>query len=620
MLWILALFMPYLWAQQAAPASALTPEPPETPWSVAAPKQYIFADRSSSDFSERTSAAPFTEITPHPLVLTNSAFENIFFSNTSVQAKSQGSPAVSIRGSSQAARVVFILDDVPLNFADGFGGSQLLIPLEITQKIHLMEGPASTLYGANAMGGALHFKTRSHTSPLLRLGLGDAVGSVSPLTTTNGAAILPHQFNSNHSLQASAFAEKDRGDFNYTTPTGDSSRTHNSQHLRRFTLGTQHQFEQWKLKTFSLYTGLNKKTPGPINTPVLTDQKSDVVFSGLTALYTSASYSARTTATFSRLHSGFIDSFGINFSNSEKFFLSEIISYKLSDDLSAQTIVDINLNHYNSSYTGTETFERWEPEVAHALTYNITEHLTVEPSLRYLLRYQKMIHQLNIPYRLEHTRWWLSASEGFRPPSLTDLYAQTPYFVGNTQLLPERSYQVEAGGAWDTSVGSVSATVFKTKYRELFRSSSLAPGILSKINVGHASSQGLNLGVTAQPHPRWLLKANHSLMSTQDETLKQDLPFSPKNQSFAAVSYNRSQWTWTLQHSVWSSFLDTDFNTGNLVKLPRWDGTDVFVGYQGHAKTSINFGLFNVFDNPRQLSFDFPEPQRRFFLNIEVQL
>lgn len=585
-----------------------------------APKQYIIARPLHEQFSERTSSAPFTEILPNPLSLNNSAFDSLFLPSTTVQAKSQGSPSISIRGSSQAARVLFILDEVPLNFADGFGGSHLLVPIEITKNIQMTEGPTSTLYGANAMGGAIHFKTAQQTSPLLRLGLGNASSSKVSPTTTNSTLILPLKINDTHSLQGSLFLDRDRGDFSHTTDGSSQTREHNNQNLRRFTIGTQHKYDRWKVKTFHLYTGLNKTTPGPLHTPILTNQKSDVFFSGNTITHTQDHYSSTTTLTFSRLHSQFHDNFGFNFSNSQKVFLSHLLKYKLTDTLSAFTILDFNLNFYDSSYTGEQAFHREEPEIAQTLTYDISPRLTIEPSIRYLTRYRKTIHQINIPYRTDQTRWWLGLSEGFRPPSLTDFYAQTPYFVGNVDLRPERSTQIEVGGAWETSFVQLTSSLFKIRYEDLFRSLSFSPGVLSKVNVDKASSEGMNFGLTLKLHPNWIIKTQHSLLKTRDKNTQNELPFSPQHQSFASLSFQKNKWSSTLQHSVWSSFLDTDFNTGNLVRLPQWNGTDWFLSYKLNTKTSTHLGVFNIFDNPRQLSFDFPEPQRRFFVNIEIQL
>lgn len=612
--WVLMFFNFLLFAALIPPATAQNSE------AYQAPKQYIFADRDDGDFSNRTSSAPFTEITPHPLVMTNSAFENIFFANSSIQARSQGSPTISLRGSNQAARVLFVLDEVPLNFADGFGGSTLLVPLELTKSIQVVEGPTSSLYGANAMAGAIHFRTEKLSRPRLRVGMGDSDAKLGiPLTTKNISLVTPYDFNLRHSLQGSVFLEKDRGDFHHTTDGYTDLRKDNGQNLRRFTLGSRHDFGNLKIKSLTLYTGLNKETPGPLHTPLVTSQKSDVFFASLAAHHKTDSTASHSVLSVSRFRSQYFD-FGNNHSNSDKLFASEIYVARVSETLLSQTLLDFNWNRYQSSYTGEETFDRIEPEIAQTLIYQATPSLTIEPTLRYLTRYEQLLGQLHVPYRVGAARLWMSVGQGFRPPSLTDLYAENIYFIGNRDLLPEKSLQSEVGLGWDLPFTSLSVSLFQTRYTNLFQSLPVSPGVTTKTNIGEAQTLGMTMGGNFQLHPRWQLRLNHTLMSAREKTQQTPLPFSPDNQSFASLSYSHKDWSLTAQQTVWSSFYDTDFNSGQVVRMSSWQGTDFLVSRRLHQELSIGIGVFNVFDHPRQLTFDFPEPQRRFFLNLEMQL
>lgn len=48
-----------------------------------------------------------------------------------VDSRSQGLPAISIRGSVKGDRTLMMLDGIPLNLSDGLGPNELLIPYEI---------------------------------------------------------------------------------------------------------------------------------------------------------------------------------------------------------------------------------------------------------------------------------------------------------------------------------------------------------------------------------------------------------------------------------------------------------------------------------------------------------
>ncbi|MCB9072457.1 MAG: TonB-dependent receptor [Bdellovibrionaceae bacterium] len=584
---------------------------------MVAPRQYIFGSREGEEFSERTLHVPYTEIKPNPTLLTHSAFDNIFLGQTSVQAKTQGSPTVSLRGSSQAARVLYVLDGVPLNFADGFGGSSLFIPIEITNKVDIIEGPVSAQYGAYAMAGALHFKTKQENTPLIRLGLGSAHHALTPLTTTNLAAVAPLIQSDNHKIQASVFLENDRGDFQFDTNGTSQERKNNSQNLRRITVTSRHQIDKWFLQSVVLYAGLNKVTPGPLHTPLATWQKTEAFFTSVSAQYNDGKQSAKSILSYSSLNSKYID-FSFNSSASQKYFISQNYLRPLSRQWASVTTVDLNFNSYQASYVNNQVYNRTEPELAETLVYSPTPHFTVEPTVRYLARYNQWAGQINFPYRWEHARIWASMGQGFRPPSLTDLYSETSFFIGNSHLKPERSLQGEVGLGWDSPYMSVSTSFYITRYQELLQSTAIS-GKLTKQNVGKAETSGFNTGLLV-PLGHFVWKLNHSLMFAQTLPDHTPIMFTPKNQFFSSLSWHNNNWSLTAQHSIWSAFYDINFSTGSSIRLNSWNGSDVLIGYQTTKSWKINFGAFNIFNNQRQLSYDFPEPQRRLFLSLEIPL
>jgi iron complex outermembrane recepter protein len=63
--------------------------------------------------------------------------------------------AVTMRGLSGSARVLVLLDGIPLNRAGGGGINWHLIGPDQLSHIEVLSGPASSLYGQNAMGGVI---------------------------------------------------------------------------------------------------------------------------------------------------------------------------------------------------------------------------------------------------------------------------------------------------------------------------------------------------------------------------------------------------------------------------------------------------------------------------------
>jgi len=69
--------------------------------------------------------------------------------------------SVTMRGMSSSSRVLVMLDDVPLNKSGGGGVNWNLLPNSSFGRIEVMKGPASSLYGNNAMTGSVNLITKS---------------------------------------------------------------------------------------------------------------------------------------------------------------------------------------------------------------------------------------------------------------------------------------------------------------------------------------------------------------------------------------------------------------------------------------------------------------------------
>lgn len=89
--------------------------------------------------------------------------------------------SMSIRGSSDMRgggvgnRVLLLIDGRPAITADTGGANWSLLPLDVVERVEVVKGALSPLYGSNAMGGVVNFITRSPTdsrSTKLNMGLG----------------------------------------------------------------------------------------------------------------------------------------------------------------------------------------------------------------------------------------------------------------------------------------------------------------------------------------------------------------------------------------------------------------------------------------------------------------
>ena len=83
--------------------------------------------------------------------------------NIFVQKSQQGGSSPVLRGF-EASRVLIIIDGIRLNnaiYRAGHLQNVITVDQNMLERVEVMYGPASTLYGSDALGGVIHFRTRS---------------------------------------------------------------------------------------------------------------------------------------------------------------------------------------------------------------------------------------------------------------------------------------------------------------------------------------------------------------------------------------------------------------------------------------------------------------------------
>jgi hemoglobin/transferrin/lactoferrin receptor protein len=83
--------------------------------------------------------------------------------NVYVQKSQQGGSSPVIRGF-EASRVLLIVDGVRLNnaiYRSGHLQNAITVDQNMLERVEVLYGPASTIYGSDALGGVIHFRTKS---------------------------------------------------------------------------------------------------------------------------------------------------------------------------------------------------------------------------------------------------------------------------------------------------------------------------------------------------------------------------------------------------------------------------------------------------------------------------
>lgn len=144
----------------------------------------------------------------------------------------------------------------------------------------------------------------------------------------------------------------------------------------------------------------------------------------------------------------------------------------------------------------------------------------------------KATYRVTGAYALPSTGTILRASYGtaYKAPTLYQLYEPS---YGNATLRPEEATGYDAGIEQSLADGKVTlgASVFRNLYEDLIGFSS------RYTNIAKARTQGVELTFQARPLDGLLLAANYTFLDTEDRATGRDLPRRPRNNVNASIDW-----------------------------------------------------------------------------------
>lgn len=203
-------------------------------------------------------------------------------------------------------------------------------------------------------------------------------------------------------------------------------------------------------------------------------------------------------------------------------------------------------------------------------------------------------------------RWRLRAAAGraFRAPSAGELAYP---FYGNPDLDPETSRSVEAGVDFDTPRVSLSLTAFNSKYDGLI---SFDPVTFVAANIDRATIRGAELSAGARFGERWHVAAGYTHLQTRDEGTGLPLYRRPRNAASVTLSYARADWTASGNVNAVGPRFERDFETFSDRYNDGYVKFDVAASYRLRHGLQLTSRIENVFDREYAEALAFPAPGR----------
>lgn len=541
-----------------------------------------------------------------------------------VEIRANGGPgqtsAVFIRGTN-ANHVLVLVDGVRINSATAGTTALENLPLAQIERIEVLRGAASSLYGANAIGGVIQIFTRRGERSEARLGVGsDATRDVA---AGLGRSVADTRFDVQagyRETRAFSAAHTGAGAFVFN-PDDDRYRNTN--------LGGSlaHDWARGHTLTLRGSASLGRVhfDSGPGSDDVSRQRLASLALESRDRIddaWTSWVRLARGTDD-TRISGVFPSRFRTD--QDQVSWQNDLKA--LGGDLA--TGVEWRREQVDADTAYTQTQRRIGALFA---SYAVTrEDHSAQLSLRRDDDSQFGGHttgMLGYGFKLG-AGWRASASAGtaFKAPTFADLYFPLtdfgspgfPFlFGGNQNVRPERSRNVEAALRFEDARWRASLTLFRNRIRDLIAPGPLPsdPNVSSVVNLDNAHIDGSTLGA-GMVSTAWRVAAEWTHQRAIDAQTRRPLLQRARNHATANAEWTPGAWRAGVEWVGSGARDDLDFNSGNRVRLGGYGLVHLHAGYRLTPELSMSVRLNNLADKLYELVNGFNTPGRNVYLALE---
>jgi vitamin B12 transporter len=513
---------------------------------------------------------------------------------------------VFIRGSN-ANHVVLLIDGVRVHSASAGTNAFETIPLEQIERIEVLRGPASSLYGADAIGGVIQIFTRQAGGVQARVGAGSwrTLEASAAGSRTLGQTRLAAQGGHSRTRGFSATAP---GNFSYD---GDADAMRN----RNLGLSVDH---AWAAGQHVALRAMQSESTVHFDCGAGNDDVNRQRI-GLAAIESRNRWSPHWQSIVRLARGGDdIDSRG-GFCASRFRTWQDQASWQNDVAIAGGQVVagfEARREQLDSSTRFTQTSRR----IASAFGSYAAAHGAhgVHVSLRHDHNSQFSSRRTgNLAYGWQlDPAWRLSAGAGnaFKAPSFNDLYFPfTDFgggftFSGNPALRPERARSAELAARYATAGVQAGLTLFQNRIRDLIAVDSSASTV---VNVGAARIRGVTLSGQVLDE-RWTARAELTRQDPVDEGSGTRLVRRARGFGSAGVTLTPGPWRAGVETVFSGSRFDSTANTP-ASRLGGYALLHLHAAYAMTHEWSVQLRLNNAADKHYELVQHYRTPGRNVF-------
>lgn len=519
------------------------------------------------------------------------------------------SSSLFMRGTSSGHTVVLI-DGVRVGSASlGQMSSWSRIPVSQIERIEILRGPASSLYGSDAIGGVIQIFTRRGQGPLklnAELGTGSYDTQMESVGISGGeqgwhyAANVGHQrtrgFNSRINPNGSSY-NPDRDSFKNTHVSGSLGYT--------FAKGHEAGISYFYSDGDSAYDSSPKASAYRNELAIST--LSSYLKSAITQNWNSTLRIGQSTDDSKSLTNGIQSS--LFKTTQRQYTWQHDIKLPIGNALFALERLDQSVTGTGRYPVETRTIDSvllgWNGRIgAHRLQVNARNDNNSQFG-------DKTTGAIAYGYQLT-PHWRANASLGtaFKAPSFNDLYYPLDGwgYKGNPNLKPESSINQEAALQYDNGRHRATLTLFQNRISDLISWS----GLTSPVNIGEAKIQGATLNYEGKIAD-YDVSASYSHVDPRNRNTHRLLARRAQNYGSASIGKQLAAWEWRVEFLAQGQRFDTDDNTR---KLAGYALTNVYGAYRLDRDWSLFARVNNLFDRNYETVADFATPGLNAFVGV----
>lgn len=453
---------------------------------------------------------------------------------------------ISLRGlSGGSARMMVLIDGHP-QYAGIFGhpvadAYQTLL----ADRVEVLRGPASVLYGSNAMGGVINIVTRQPEGDGLRGRFHTGYGSYNTLETEAGAMLKSGSFSANVSAS-------------YNRTDGHRENMGFSQYGGYAKLGYQ-LTDNWQLLADLDLTHFDASCPGPVSAPLIDADQG--ITRGMTSLSVKNDY-GKTSGALSFFYNWGRHSIGDG--HTADVIIVDKYTFESYDDMMGVSLYQSAvLFEGNRTTVGADWFryggKAWNAYQMQPDKDLVDKHETELAAYFDFRQHIGSVLTLNAGLRADHhsrigTEWVpqagaavhlphhievkASVAKGFRYPILREMYMFPPQ---NPDLKPESSWNYELAISQKLLGGRLSYGVnlfhIDAKNIILTLPNPSGAGKLNQ-NSGELHNSGAEIQAVWRISRAWSVNANYSYLH-----MKEPVIAAPEHKAYAGASWTEGRWS-----------------------------------------------------------------------------